>query len=131
MIIAGNVGVNTTSSWVATLDGASIIIIAINRHVIRNVITSSVNITEIVSASVHIITSKSSMCALSSSNVTSISSASIQIIAVNWCLYTLSVENVTLVDLTGNWRTNNRNRIQAVRAVLWGVLASKSKVASC
>jgi len=61
MVVTSDVGIHATSAWVATLNGASVIVIAVNRNIIRNMITSSSSITKVVSASIHIITSKSSV----------------------------------------------------------------------
>jgi len=61
MVVTSDVGVHATNACIASLNGASVIVIAINRNIKRNMITSSCSITEIVSASIHIITSKSSV----------------------------------------------------------------------
>jgi len=132
VVIADNRSVDTSSSYVTSINGASIVVIAIVGSVHRLMVTTNLDSfssvcglrAEINSASIAIITVSWAVFANSVSRVATVIRARVVIITANWCEFTLTSGRVALVGVTVDSIANNRGRELALVTRDIGVFAT-------
>jgi hypothetical protein len=82
-VVASDVGVDATGLIVASVSGASVVVIAVQRNIEGNVDATASWVAIIVSASVVVVASHSSVCASGGGSVASVDGAQVVVIAVD------------------------------------------------
>jgi len=120
-IEASNVCVNASKLGIATVVGTGVEVITVRRDVEWNVVASSLNVTEVLGASVSVVADLSGVDTFSSSKIAGIISASISIVTVKVGGLASSIVVVALVDLAVDSRASD---VGTSIAGNWGMVAS-------